>query len=111
MVTEESNIYAFYCKLSNRVKIGHSYDLHYRFQEIQVHSPTTLEFVGYIQIRGARRVAEPVLHKILAKHRLHGEWFTVTDKAIKIMDIIRANDKNALINIINEYQYAKPSNN
>lgn len=107
MVTEESNIYAFYCKLSNRVKIGHSGNPHYRFEQFQEFSPTILEFVGYIQIRGAQRIAEPVLHKILAKDRLHGEWFTVTEKAINIMSIIKANDKAALIKLINEYQYCK----
>ena len=106
MITEVSNIYAFYCPTTKRVKIGFSNEPHYRFRQFQDHSPTILEFVGYISIRGAQRIAEPVLHQILAADRLHGEWFNCSEEACTIMEIIRSADKDALAKLINDWQYS-----
>lgn len=102
----ELYIYAIYCPLSNRVKIGHSSNPLERIETIQIHSPTELELLGYIEFRAAKKIAEPVLHKMLAASRLHGEWFDCSNPLVKqIADTLRTNDKDLLTKIINNYQY------
>jgi hypothetical protein len=101
----ESYIYAIYCKLSNRVKIGWSNNPHARLEEIQIHSPTTLELLGYIPFRNPKKIAEPILHKLLNNYRLHGEWFDCSDNVQVILEIFKNNDKQQLSEIINKYQW------
>lgn len=102
----ESYIYAIICKLSNRVKIGFTKEPQERLKTIQIHSPTDLKLAGCILIKKAKSIVEPVLHKKLKHSRIHNEWFDYSNEDVKyVVDIISKEDKEALIKVINDYQY------
>lgn len=54
------------------IKIGMSVDPGDRLAALQAGSPVTLRIIG---IADGGQPQEVALHRRLAKHRLHGEWF------------------------------------
>lgn len=56
------------------VKIGCAYDPFDRLKTLQSGSPTKLKIEALLKGSNKR---ERELHKLLAKHRMHGEWFRI----------------------------------
>jgi hypothetical protein len=54
------------------IKIGIAEDVRARLRELQCGSPVELAIIG---ARPGYSSDEARLHRVLAKHRLHGEWF------------------------------------
>lgn len=64
------------------VKIGRTTDLDRRLAELQSGSPVPLRVLGAVALDRLRRydrgdppTFEALCHRVLAEHRLHGEWF------------------------------------
>jgi hypothetical protein len=69
-----------------RVKIGWSYNPQARLQSLQVASPLQLRLLR--TIRGGPR-QEQMLHEFYADERLHGEWFTASDRMVRFIARIK----------------------
>jgi predicted GIY-YIG superfamily endonuclease len=65
-------LYAVYCKLSHRVKIGFSKNVSKRFKALQAHCSTDLELYGYVALRNCVAI-ERFLHASLKEFNTHGE--------------------------------------
>ena len=63
-----------------RVKIGYSDNVLMRLAHLQSGSPVEMELLGVA--RGGFEL-EAELHRRLAEHRLHGEWFTLDVRAAR----------------------------
>lgn len=70
------SVYFVTCRAANAVKIGHSVDPHARLPEIQLGCPLPLTLEAMLP--GARD-EEVAMHWRFSEHRLHGEWFEITD--------------------------------
>lgn len=64
------------------IKIGMSESPERRLSDLQVGSPYKLRIIG---IAAGGQPREASLHKRLAAHRLHGEWFTDTPEVLAAM--------------------------
>lgn len=62
----------YFIRGGDRIKIGTTMNLKSRLKEIQSMSPVVLTVVGAVT---GDRVLEQKLHRVLAEHRTHGEWF------------------------------------
>jgi len=69
----ETGIYFVLAPDVNRVKIGKSKNLPNRLTALKTGSPVELELVAYFL---GPHDAEPFIHKVFHKYRLHGEWFS-----------------------------------
>jgi hypothetical protein len=61
--------YVLRCRETGRFKIGRSTQPDQRIRTLRLVSPTELDFVGFLD------ADETDVHRALAEHRLHGEWF------------------------------------
>lgn len=66
------SVYFITCRKTGMVKIGCAYDPFQRLKTLQMGSPTKLKIEALLKGSTKR---ERQLHKLLAKHRAHGEWF------------------------------------
>jgi hypothetical protein len=69
-----------------RVKIGMTDNIKYRFDSLQSASPVPLKIMAVIS---GDRTLETYLHKRFKAHRLHGEWFILTDEMKEIIQELR----------------------
>lgn len=69
-------VYFVQAKSGGPIKIGTTANLERRFVVLQSGSPVTLVVIGAVP-GGA--MLEAALHRRLANHRLHGEWFADTE--------------------------------
>lgn len=69
-----------------RVKIGWSYNPEARLRSLQVGSPVELRILKTIH-GGPRQ--EALLHDFYADERLHGEWFTASDRMVRFISRIK----------------------
>lgn len=84
-----TNIYFVICKATGAVKIGRADNVKNRLSSLQISTPNELAVLGYFR---APAVFEGVLHTIFASSRLRGEWFSITDD---LLDLVEAgNDRN-----------------
>jgi hypothetical protein len=68
------SVYFITCRKTGMVKIGSAYDPFERLKQLQTGSPTKLKIEALL--KGACK-REREIHKLLAKHRVHGEWFRI----------------------------------
>lgn len=68
------SVYFITCRKTGMVKIGCAYDPFERLKTLQTGSPTKLKIEALL--KGAAK-REREIHKLLAKHRVHGEWFRI----------------------------------
>lgn len=66
-------VYIFRCKSTGRIKVGRTRqkDIQKRLKQIQAYSPTTIEFVRFVDLG----ISEKAIHNTCRGGRLHGEWF------------------------------------
>lgn len=57
------------------IKIGSALDVKLRLEELRTMSPVPIEIIGIFKYGGVD--LEQLLHRELAVHRSHGEWFRV----------------------------------
>lgn len=88
-------LYAIYCELSNKVKIGITNDVDKRLKALQAYSPTKLKILAVINLPDCLTV-EKRLHKLLKVHNSHGEWFTYESEVLNIISLMKQNDVRAL---------------
>lgn len=69
------SVYFITCRQTGRVKIGCAYNPFKRLKTLQSGSPTKLKIEALLKGSNKR---EKELHKLLAKHRIHGEWFRIS---------------------------------
>lgn len=69
------SVYFITCRKTGMVKIGCAYDPFRRLKTLQMGSPTKLKIEALL--KGSHK-REKQLHKLLAKHRVHGEWFKLS---------------------------------
>lgn len=67
-------VYFITCRETGRVKIGCAYNPLNRLKTLQSGCPTKLKIEALI--KGSHK-RERELHKLLKKHRIHGEWFRI----------------------------------
>jgi predicted GIY-YIG superfamily endonuclease len=70
------SVYFITCRKTGMVKIGCAYDPFARLKTLQSGSPTKLKIEALL--KGSHK-RERELHKLLAKHRVRGEWFRICD--------------------------------
>lgn len=103
---EDLYVYALLCKETNKVKIGHSKNPQDRLETVQIHCPGILELAGAIQIKKAKGIVEPLIHKRLKPFKIHNEWFDYTQpKVQEIVNILQSGDVKQLVKYITDYQY------
>lgn len=68
-----------------RVKIGHSFEPFQRISQLRSASPIPLCLERVCE-GGKGREAE--LHQMFADHRLHGEWFLLSEEVVSFMETI-----------------------
>jgi Meiotically up-regulated gene 113 len=73
-------IYAIQCKQLNAVKIGITTSVYSRLRELQTAVPVKLQLL--FTIPGSYMI-ERSIHRLLDHARLEGEWFQLSDKAVK----------------------------
>ena len=66
----------------NRYKIGRSGSMDARFASMITNSPVSLKIVLIKKGEGYR---EPIIHKMFADERLHGEWFKASARLLKFI--------------------------
>lgn len=76
-------IYFLYAEEVGRVKIGYAQDVARRIGDIQNMSPCELTLLGTVR---ARYEEEAFAHAHFRGHRLHGEWFTLTNEMREIAE-------------------------
>jgi hypothetical protein len=69
------SVYFITCRQTGMVKIGCAYDPFDRLKTLQSGSPTKLKIEALLKGSYKR---ERELHKLLAKHRVRGEWFRIS---------------------------------
>lgn len=69
------SVYFITCRQTGRVKIGCAYNPFKRLKTLQSGSPTKLKIEALLKGSNKR---EKQLHKLLGKHRIHGEWFRIS---------------------------------
>jgi hypothetical protein len=67
-----SQVYFVFCETTQRIKCGLAANPVGRLRELQVGSPTRLRLLGSV---GGGLQRERRLHRLLAAHHVHGEWF------------------------------------
>tara|TARA_Y100000034_G_scaffold113299_1_gene148167 strand:- start:333 stop:647 length:315 start_codon:yes stop_codon:yes gene_type:complete len=70
-------IYFFKEEAIGSVKIGLSYDVPKRLEQIQMYSPQRLKFSGHLPGNLAK---EKEIHKRFSHLRIHGEWFHLDEE-------------------------------
>lgn len=75
-------IYFIFCEKMARVKCGLAMNPHHRLGNLQVGSPTVLRLIAVTE---GDRLRERAIHRRLADHRSHGEWFEYT---VRVRDVI-----------------------
>lgn len=78
-MTQQGWTYAIRCTETGRIKIGVSHNPWERFRGLATMSPTRLEFTGILDLD------EREAHRMLAGHRMHGEWFAPNDQVLAIV--------------------------
>lgn len=68
------SVYFITCRQTGMVKIGCAYDPFDRLRTLQIGSPTKLKIEALLKGSNKR---EREIHKLLAKHRVRGEWFRI----------------------------------
>lgn len=84
-------VYFLYADEVERVKIGTTTNLPGRFSDIACTSPVRLKVILCIS---GDSLLEKKFHRIVAKSRLHGEWFEFDERV-----------KTLMLNIINNNKY------
>src|SRR5947207_2529709 len=83
-------VYFFKENATNAIKIGRSYDVRMRFEQIQSGMPQELEFLGFMQGSWAK---EKEMHSKFEHLRLRGEWFRFDQS---IVDFIESNTNQVM---------------
>lgn len=77
-------IYFIQAENGGLVKIGYTENLDKRFRIIQAHSPERMRIIG--KIKGSRSTEEEI-HSKFARDRRHGEWFELSERLMKLIEI------------------------
>ena len=83
LTASESGVYCIYAEDIGRVKIGVSTNIPARLKSLQCASPVPLDIYGWV--RGSHRV-ESEMHRMFARFRTHGEWFTADEAIFAVFD-------------------------
>ena len=81
------------------VKIGYTAQLRQRLTDLQVGSPVKL--VPITTIDGDMPI-EKAIHKLLEKHRSHGEWFHMTDEVLDVIETAEKQGHNGINRLLEE---------
>lgn len=74
--------YVYFMKACGLVKIGYTNDLSGRLRSMNAHSPVKITIVRKFKTSYGCR-DERFLHRLLAQHRVRGEWFRISDSQIR----------------------------
>jgi hypothetical protein len=77
--TEPTNLYIVYDRTADAVKIGKATSTKDRLSSLGVGNPNPLEIVVSVP---APAGLEKALHRLLAEHRIRGEWFRATPEVL-----------------------------
>lgn len=77
-------VYLAHAEASGAFKIGFAErDPERRVADLSCGSPEPLQFVEAIE---AEKLMETEIHRALSEHRIHGEWFRVSEESLKAID-------------------------
>ncbi|MES2602127.1 MAG: GIY-YIG nuclease family protein [Pseudomonadota bacterium] len=76
----------YFLEGGGRIKIGHSRDVAARVRNIATSSPIKLGLLGSVD--GSHKV-EKAVHRMLAEHRVKGEWFVDCPQVRAVLDLMR----------------------
>lgn len=65
------------------IKVGRAKDIRSRFAAINSQSPVQCKMLWHVETSDAKS-KERELHKILSKHRTHGEWFNASIETVRL---------------------------
>lgn len=69
------------------VKFGFTVDIDRRIGMLQIGSPLCLELLA---LDAGTRGNERFIHRALASHRIHGEWFARSDAVMRLVEAMKA---------------------
>jgi len=77
----------YFIASTNYVKVGVASNPQNRLRDIQTACPLELELLATFP---GGYVLEAILHKVIDRHRVRGEWFKRTEKVVEIIDAAAA---------------------
>lgn len=83
----------YFVECAGRVKIGFSTDVNARLRQLSTGSALTFNFISAVD---GSKSFERAIHKALAEHRSHGEWFHDTPQVRSIINAIIADGYSAI---------------
>lgn len=86
----KTKVYFIRTKNDNKVKIGIARKIKTRFGNIQSSNYEELVLMGYIY---GGRILEKEIHQKFEKHRIRGEWFKLTKKVEREINILLGKEK------------------
>lgn len=75
-------VYLFHATGTHRYKIGRTTDLRSRIVQLAVGAPLMVNLITYFETENSLQ-EESILHKKLASHRVHGEWFEFSPEQLE----------------------------
>ncbi len=79
--------YVYFLRCMGRIKIGSALNVNRRIKQLQTGAPDKVELIGYAPGGSS---TERYLHKVLAEHRIAGEWFHGNETVMqRINDVLR----------------------
>jgi hypothetical protein len=83
-------VYIIQCENHSLYKIGVAANVESRRQLLQIGCPFELRTVEFSKCRDPY-ATEELLHEMVGKHRVRGEWFRLTDaQLLPVIDLIRS---------------------
>lgn len=79
---KKQEMHTYFIRCGRRVKIGRSADVLKRFAALQTASPQKMKLL--LVVAGDR---EKELHERFVRHRLHGEWFRLSEEILQFIHV------------------------
>lgn len=80
-------LYALRCEETGRIKIGKTASPTARWKQLGLQSSTRITLLCSCPTGGHSN--EQIVHRALAPHRTHGEWYEPTGAVMRVVDAIR----------------------
>ena len=87
------------------MKIGRTIKAEERLKNLQIGSPVKLVLATSFYGGESEEIA---LHKMLAEHREHGEWFRLTDEVIEVMEVAEKQGQYGINQLLDKAGIDKP---
>lgn len=93
-----TNIYFISAPSQGLIKIGKANNVHNRLITLRSGSPAELNLLASVRFFP---VMEKFLHKQLAAHKSHGEWFKATDEVLNVVEAALDHGSRGIMEALN----------